>query len=131
MEKNEVIEQLKELISDRHSFMVGEYEEYYEKDVEALEFAIKTIENLGGNGMKDLIKIAEEQIEILEEMQYENVLENVNPVDVSKEIRNWCEFIKSMNENTRVSRNEDFNWWKQENSVDRFTDKLYAKFRRR
>lgn len=81
--------------------------------------------------MKDLIKIAEEQIEILEEMQYENVLENVNPVDVSKEIRNWCEFIKSMNENTRVSRNEDFNWWKQENSVDRFTDKLYAKFRRR
>lgn len=39
----EAIEQLEELISDRKSFMVGEYEEYYERDVLALEYAISVL----------------------------------------------------------------------------------------
>ena len=44
----------------------------------------------------DLIKIAEEQIQILVEIQFENVLEDTNSIEVSREIRNWCEFIRSL-----------------------------------
>lgn len=46
MKSTEAIEQLKELIGDRNSFMVGDYEEYYEKDVEALEYVIESIKEL-------------------------------------------------------------------------------------
>lgn len=45
------------------------------------------------NRIKGLIDIANEQIEILEEIQFEDALEN-NAVEVSREIRNWCEFIR-------------------------------------
>lgn len=48
--------------------------------------------------MKDLIKIAEEQIEMLKEIQFNDVLDN-NEIEVSREIRNWCEFIKSLDIN--------------------------------
>ena len=47
--------------------------------------------------MKDLIKIAEEQIEILEKMQKEYVTEDIVKTELSKEIRNWCEFISKDN----------------------------------
>lgn len=43
--------------------------------------------------MKALIKIAEEQIEMLKEIQFNDVLDN-NEIEVSREIRNWCEFIR-------------------------------------
>lgn len=44
MNRKEVINQLKELIEDRKSFMVGDYDEVYDKDVQALEHAIKALE---------------------------------------------------------------------------------------
>lgn len=43
MKKEEVIGQLKELIEDRRSFMLGDYDECYDKDVQALEHAIKKL----------------------------------------------------------------------------------------
>lgn len=43
MNRKEVINQLKELIEDRKSFMVGDYDEVYDKDVQALEHAIKEL----------------------------------------------------------------------------------------
>jgi hypothetical protein len=43
MNRKEVINQLKELIEDRKSFMVGDYDEVYDKDVQALEYAIKEL----------------------------------------------------------------------------------------
>lgn len=42
----ETIDQLQDLIKDRESFMVGDYEEYYDDDKEALEIAIKALEKL-------------------------------------------------------------------------------------
>lgn len=44
MKREEVINQLKELIEDRKSFMIGEYDDCYDKDVQSLEFAIKELE---------------------------------------------------------------------------------------
>ena len=44
MTKQEAISQLKELIEDRKSFMAGDYDECFEKDVQALEYAIKELE---------------------------------------------------------------------------------------
>ncbi|MPN41361.1 hypothetical protein SDC9_188906 [bioreactor metagenome] len=44
MNRKEVINQLKELIEDRKSFMVGDYDEVYDKDVQALECAIEELE---------------------------------------------------------------------------------------
>ena len=46
MDKLEVIEQLEELILDRKSFMIGEYEDFYDKDVQALEIAISTLKGI-------------------------------------------------------------------------------------
>lgn len=43
MNRKEVINQLKELIEDRKSFMVGDHDEVYDKDVQALEYAIKEL----------------------------------------------------------------------------------------
>lgn len=43
MNRKEVINQLKELIEDRKSFMVGDYDEVYDKDVQALEYVIKEL----------------------------------------------------------------------------------------
>lgn len=43
MNRKEVINQLKELIEDRKSFMVGDYDEVYDKDVQVLEYAIKEL----------------------------------------------------------------------------------------
>lgn len=44
MKREEVINQLKELIEDRKSFMIGEYDDCYDKDVQSLEFAIRELE---------------------------------------------------------------------------------------
>ena len=44
MNREEVIEQLKDLIKDRKSFMVGDYEPVYEQDIQALDLAIKALE---------------------------------------------------------------------------------------
>ena len=44
MTREEVINQLKELIEDRKSFMIGEYDDCYDKDVQSLEFAIRELE---------------------------------------------------------------------------------------
>lgn len=44
MKREEVISRLEELIEDRKSFMVGDYDKCYDKDVQALEYAIKEIE---------------------------------------------------------------------------------------
>ena len=44
MKREEVINQLKELIEDRKSFMIGEYDDCYDKDVQYLEFAIRELE---------------------------------------------------------------------------------------
>lgn len=43
MKREEAINQLKNLIEDRKSFMVGDYDEVYDKDVQALECAIKEL----------------------------------------------------------------------------------------
>lgn len=43
MNRKEVINQLKKLIEDRKSFMVGDYDEVYDKDVQVLEYAIKEL----------------------------------------------------------------------------------------
>lgn len=43
MNRKEIINQLKELIEDRKSFMVEDYDEVYDKDVQALEYAIKEL----------------------------------------------------------------------------------------
>ena len=43
--------------------------------------------------MIDLIKVAEKQIEKLEEVQGSKA---INTIEVSEEIRKWCEFIKSL-----------------------------------
>lgn len=43
MKKEEVIGQLKELREDRRSFMLGDYDECYDKYVQALEYAIKKL----------------------------------------------------------------------------------------
>jgi hypothetical protein len=43
MNRKEVINQLKELVEDRKSFMVGDYDEVYDKDVQALEYVIKEL----------------------------------------------------------------------------------------
>lgn len=43
MNRKEVIKQLEELIEDRKSFMVGDYDEVYDKDVQALEYVIKEL----------------------------------------------------------------------------------------
>lgn len=44
MKREEVVKQLKELIEDRKSFMAGDYDDCYDKDVQALEYAIKELE---------------------------------------------------------------------------------------
>ncbi len=44
MNRKEVIEQLKDIRADRKSFMVGDYDEVYAKDVQALDYAIKELE---------------------------------------------------------------------------------------
>ncbi|MGG7214018.1 hypothetical protein ACQPUY_10420, partial [Clostridium nigeriense] len=44
MNREKVINQLKELIEDRKSFMVGDYDDCYDKDVKALEYAINELE---------------------------------------------------------------------------------------
>lgn len=43
MNRKEVISQLEELIDDRRSFMVGDYKDCFDKDVRALEYAIKEL----------------------------------------------------------------------------------------
>lgn len=43
MKREEIINQLKDLIEDRKSFMVGDYDGVYDKDVQALECAIKEL----------------------------------------------------------------------------------------
>lgn len=43
-DRQEVTNQLKDLVLDRKSFMVGNYDEVYDRDVEALEYAIKELE---------------------------------------------------------------------------------------
>lgn len=43
MKREEIINQLKDLIEDRKSFMVGEYDEVYDKDIQALEYVIKEL----------------------------------------------------------------------------------------
>lgn len=49
--------------------------------------------------MEELIKIAEEQINILEKMQCTNSID-IPDIEISKEIRNWCEFIYKLKEKT-------------------------------
>ena len=45
MTAEEVRKQLEELIKDRESFMVGDYDkDIYDRDKEALEFAVKAVE---------------------------------------------------------------------------------------
>ena len=44
MKREEVINQLKELIEDRKSFMIGECDDCYDKDVQSLEYAIRELE---------------------------------------------------------------------------------------
>jgi predicted RNA-binding Zn-ribbon protein involved in translation (DUF1610 family) len=44
MTTQEAITQLHELIQDRESFMVGEYESYLDRDKQALQTAIKALE---------------------------------------------------------------------------------------
>ena len=45
MTTEEVRNQLEELIKDRESFMVGDYDkDIYDRDKEALEFAVKAVE---------------------------------------------------------------------------------------
>lgn len=45
--------------------------------------------------MENLIKIAEEQIKHLEEIQFSEVLD-IDHIETSKEIRHWCNFIKEI-----------------------------------
>lgn len=44
MNREQVIEQLKDLVQDRESFCVGDYDVVYELDIQALEYAIKELE---------------------------------------------------------------------------------------
>lgn len=49
--------------------------------------------------MEELIKTAEKQINRLEEIQFTDVIDT-NHTEISKEIRNWCEFIYKLKEKT-------------------------------
>ena len=44
MTREQVIEQLKDLVKDRESFCVGDYDVVFEQDIQALEYAIKELE---------------------------------------------------------------------------------------
>lgn len=44
MNKEEVIKQLKDLIEDRKSFCAGDYDPIFDRDIEALKYAIKELE---------------------------------------------------------------------------------------
>lgn len=44
MTREQVIEQLKDLVKDRESFCVGDYDVVFELDIQALEYAIKELE---------------------------------------------------------------------------------------
>lgn len=59
MSKDEVVDQLKELIAVTESFMVGEYEDFFDKDKKALESAIEAIRT------KDTENILAENIEVM------------------------------------------------------------------
>ena len=48
----EIKSQLEELIKDRESFMVGDYDkDIYDRDKEALEFAVKAVEKAARKGV--------------------------------------------------------------------------------
>lgn len=49
MTTQEAINQLHELIQDRESFMVGEYESYLDRDKQALQTAVKALDWRNGN----------------------------------------------------------------------------------
>ncbi len=44
MNREEAIKQLKDLIEDRKAFCAGDYDPIFDKDIEALEYAIKELE---------------------------------------------------------------------------------------
>lgn len=44
MDNNEAIKELNEIIEDRKSYLVGDYDKSFEKHIQALEYAIKELE---------------------------------------------------------------------------------------
>ncbi|MGG7144831.1 hypothetical protein ACQPVP_15415 [Clostridium nigeriense] len=44
MNREEVIKQLKDLIEDRKAFCAGDYDPIFDKDIEALKYAIRELE---------------------------------------------------------------------------------------
>ena len=71
MTAEEVRNQLEELIRDRESFMVGDYDkDIYDRDKEALEFAVKAVEKqipkklIGQNTMWGICPNCEKAAEI-------------------------------------------------------------------
>ena len=53
MNREQVIEQLKDLVQDRESFCVGYHDVVYELDIQALEYAIEELEK---NSEEELVK---------------------------------------------------------------------------
>lgn len=49
MDNTEAIKELKEIIEDRKSYLVGDYDKYFEKHIQALEHAIKELERIVQN----------------------------------------------------------------------------------
>lgn len=75
MKREEAINQLKDLIEDRKSFMVGDYDGVYDKDVQALECAIKELTNKrefvpeDSNGIcRDSVKCAKPEVNIFNDI---------------------------------------------------------------
>lgn len=49
MDNTEAIKELKEIIEDRKSYLVGDYDKSFEKHIQALEHAIKELERIVQN----------------------------------------------------------------------------------
>lgn len=45
MDNTEAIKELKEIIEDRKSYLVGDYDKTFDKHIQALEYAIRELEN--------------------------------------------------------------------------------------
>lgn len=52
--------------------------------------------------MKDLIKVAEEQIDTLRDIQTSGLTDEEILIEASTEIRNWCEFLFKINNPLQV-----------------------------
>lgn len=81
MKREEAIKQLKDLIEDRKAFCVGDYDKVFDEDIEALEYAIKELENVS-----KYIKLKEMLHEAIELWGFDDIVTKMLSQRLDKEV---------------------------------------------